>query len=1108
MRKNLLLVMLFLFSTAVTFAQVTTSSITGTLKDAKGDVLIGATVRATHQPSGTNYATTTNADGRYTIPNMRTGGPYVVTITYVGYEPKSIPNISLSLGQSFVLNEVMSQTGTALSDVVIKGTAASRLLNSNRQGSSTNISTREIATLPTITRNINDLTRLTPQASSTSNGAIGGGNYRQNAITVDGSNFSNRFGIGSNLPANGAPISLDALSEISVNVTPYDVKQGGFIGSAVNAVTRSGTNNIEGSVYTYWRSDNQQGNKVGDATFIKQKLQQNQTGFRIGGPIIKNKLFLFVNGEFMRQTSPGQQFTASSATNPFTVGNNQNVKRPTETQLNDISNFLRTKYGYETGPYQGYDFKSKNNKFLARLDWNINDNNKFNIRYSQVESSAPSFVSTSRSPLGDFAQSRTSQYALNFANSNYYQDQNLYSLSAEWNSNFNLFNTKLANTLRVTYDHQNDPRSSDSQVFPFVDILQAEGNSPNYPLTSFGYEPFTYGNLRDVKTTTVYDYVTWIKGIHNFTAGLQAEFSKTKNGFQRFGTGYYTFASWDDFANGANPTEFAITYPLNEGFKQAYPSFKFAQYSAYFQDDISLSDRFRVSPGLRLDLPTFPGVDEIRTHDLVNTLAFNGGYNVNTGVLPKTRVMFSPRIGFNYDVNGDRSLQIRGGTGIFTGQIPFVWIVSQSGDSGLLQFTQTYSGANVPGPFNPDPTAYRPTTLPKAGTTIPSAISAMDPNLKFPQVWGSNLAVDVKLPFGMIGTLEGMYKKDINNVYGTNVNLVNPQTMNVSGYPDHRDLYPSSNANKFVNPLVGGLPVANGTTGGGAFNAIVLTNGNPGHYYNVTAKLDKPFSNGLSVSLAYSRSGAKNIYDGSGDQLINTWSGTQVVNNPNNPPLSYASYVVPNRVIASIQYRKEYLKHLATTVSMFYEGSITGRFSYTYSQDFNRDGQRNDLIYVPKDASEITFSPVTATNGTVIYTAQQQSDAFFAYIAQDNYLSKRMGKYAERNGAQYPWRNQFDFKFLQDLFVNVGGKRNTIQFSFDVFNVGNLLNSKWGKYKLINNNSILVPTNVSSLGTTGTVKPTFNLATDRGSLITNTFRDDVSLNSTYFMQFGLRYIFN
>ncbi|WP_419803516.1 TonB-dependent receptor [Mucilaginibacter sp.] len=1108
MRKHLLLLFFSLFAVNFAFAQVTTSSLNGVIKDSKGVALIGATIQATHLPSGTRYGTATNADGRYAIPNMRVGGPYSVTISYIGYQAKTENDIVLTLGQNYVLNSVL-QSSTELKEVTVVATT-SRLLNSSHEGSTTNISSRDIGNLPTIGRNINELSRLTPQATSTSNGAIGGGNYRQNNITVDGSNFNNQFGIGSNLPANGAPISIDALEEISVNVSPFDVKQSGFIGSALNAVTKSGTNEFRGTAYTFFRNQSLQGNLVNRSSFVKQATQQNTYGFAIGGPIIKNKLFFFGNFETYKNEYPGQQFTASTPDNPYSA-TSTTVKRPMASVLDGYRQTLISKYGYDPGAYQGYGFKSTNTKFLGKLDWNINDNNHFNVRYSQVESRTPSFVSTSRSPLPSFTQTRTSQYALQFANSNYYQDQNLYSLSAELNSSFNLFNTKLANTLRGTFDHQNDPRSSDSQVFPFVDILNNTTSvtpGGTYPYTSFGYEPFTYGNLRDVRTYSFYDYLNWTTGIHSWTVGGQAEFSKIKNGFQRFGTGYYTFDSWDSFIGGKNPTDYAITYPINSDYHQVFPSFKFAQYSVYGQDDITFSDKFRISPGIRFDLPTYPGVDEIRTHPLVAALNFNGT-TINTGELPKTRIMVSPRIGFNYDIFGDRSLQIRGGTGIFTGTIPYVWIVAQSGDSGLLQFTKTYSGVNsTPGPFNPDPRAYLPATPPAAGTTIPSTISVMDPNLKFPQAWKSTLAVDGKLPFGIVGTLEGIYNKDINPVRGINPNLVNPSNLNVAGYPDSRLVYPATNSTKFIYPLTSaGLAVPTGTTTGTqAFNPVILTNGKGGYYYSITARLQKTFQKGFSGSIAYIHSEAKNLFDGSGDQLLNTWTTNYVSGNANNPGLSTASYVVPDRIVANFSYRREYLKHLATTLSLFYEGSIDGRYTYYYGADFNRDGQTNDLIYIPKNPSEITF--VSNTINGITYTPQQQSDAFFAYIAQDKYLSKHMGEYTTRNGATYPWRSQFDFKFIQQLFTNVGGKRNTLEFTWDVFNIGNFLNNRWGVHKLVNASAILTPTNTTALVAGGTVKPTFRLAADRGALVSSTFRDDVTLNSTYYMQFGLRYRFN
>ncbi|MXV52328.1 TonB-dependent receptor [Pedobacter sp. HMF7647] len=1114
MKKFLLSSLVLILTAFAGFAQVTTSSLTGSVKDSK-ETLIGASVKATHQPTGTVYGSSTNGDGRFTIPNMRVGGPYLIEITYVGYQTLKYENIYLKLGEPFTLNAVMQNTGTELREVAVTATNSRSVLNAKRTGTTTNIGSRDINSLPTISRSLNDMTRITPQASSANSGAIGGGNYRQNFITVDGSDFNNSFGIGTNLPANGSPISLDALEEISINVTPYDVKQSGFIGSAVNAVTRSGSNSFSGSAYYLFRNNSYQGDQVGDVSIPVQRTNISTYGFRLGGPIIKNKLFFFVNAEKNKQIVPGQNRIASTAALPYSPSGTV-VARPSVTELDAIKSYLVTNYQYEPGEYQGYAFAQDNTKFLARLDWNIAKNHRFNVRYSQVESSNPSFPSTSSSPVTNFATAtgRTSINALHFSNSNYYQEANLYTLAAELNSTFG---SKFSNTLRGSYSHQNDPRSSDSRDFPFVDILK-DGT----PFTSFGYEPFTKGNLRDVTTYTVLDNFNMYLGSHTITLGAQADFSQTKNGFQRFATSYYRFNSWADFVGGKLPTDYAITYSLSPGFAQAFPSFKFAQYSAYAQDEFTISDRFKLTAGLRVELPTYPDVSEIKTHELVYGLNFANGEKINTGVLPDQKLLFSPRLGFNWDIMGDRSVQVRGGSGIFTGRVPFVWIVSQSGDSGLLQITQTYSGNTVPGPFSPDPTKYLPATPPAAGTTIPSTISSIAPDFKNPQSWKSSLAVDAKLPWGIVGTLEGIYTKDLIVALGTNPNLVEPTALNVAGYPDSRPMYPNFNTQKFINPLIKGLPVAPGTTVDGkpvvtssndasAFNAIQLHNvKNKGYYWSVTAKLDKQFSNGLSAFVAYTRSEAKNIYDGNGDQLLNTWSLNNISGNPNNPALSYASYVVPDRVIAGINFRKEYLKSLATQFSLFYEGSIQGRYSYTYSTDFNRDGQVNDLIYIPKDASEVTFVPLTVGTGAsaVTYTPEQQSAAFFAYVDQDKYLSSHKGEYAVRNGAKLPWRNQVDVRFTQDIFKNVGGKKNTFQFTWDVFNIGNLINKDWGLVQTVNNSSILVPTNTANLTPGGTTKPTFRLATYQNQLITKSVNDLQTTLSTYYMQFGFRYIFN
>ena len=484
-------------------AQVTTSSLTGIIKTSTNAPLAGATVTATHQPSGTVYSATTTSKGQYNIQNMRVGGPYQVKVTYVGYTTQTFDDLYLRLAEASNIDATLSTGDQNLGTVTVTAGNRNSLLSANRKGTTTNINSRQILTLPTISRSINDLTRLTPQATSTNTGAIGGGNYRQNFITVDGSDFNNTFGIGNNLPAGGSPISIDALGEISINVTPYDVKQSGFIGSAINAVTRSGTNEFSGSAYTFWRNESMQGNKVGYNTpFARQNLAVNTYGARLGGPIIKNKLFFFVNFETGKTISPGQTNVVSSAQQPY--GSGSNVTRPTAAELDSFSRYLRSKYNYETGPYQDYDNEATNTRITARIDWNISRNHKFNIRYSQVESKSPSFVSTSRSPLSNYSTGvgRTDINALWYKNSNYYQDANFYSLSAELTSNLG----RVSNVLRFSFTNQNDPRSSDSQIFPFVDILK-DGT----PFTSFGYEPFTYGNLRDVKSYSLVDYATWTK---------------------------------------------------------------------------------------------------------------------------------------------------------------------------------------------------------------------------------------------------------------------------------------------------------------------------------------------------------------------------------------------------------------------------------------------------------------------------------------------------------------------------------------------------------------------------------------------------------------------
>ena len=1076
-------------------AQVTTSGISGKVTSGT-ETIIGATIIAVHTPTGSQYGTVTNPDGRFILSGLIAGGPYKVEISFVGYSKQTYNNVSINLGETFILNAALKESSVEMNEVIVVGNKA-KDFNNERNGAAINISSKQIGFMPTVSRSINDITRLTPQANGNQ---IGGGNYRQNTITVDGAQFNNAFGIGTNIPGNGAPISLDALDQVSVNITPFDVRQSGFIGASINAVTKSGTNEFKGSVYTYMQNEKFKGDSVGSSSFKKTPADFNLYGMTLGGPIIKNKLFFFLNYETEKSSVPGPTRVAATPDKPADYANN--IARPTVADMDMISKYLLDTYGYETGPYQGYSNESPASKFLVRLDWNINKNHKFNIRYSYHTSKTPNPPSTSFSPFSSsiYTGNRQAMDAMWFKNSGYFQERNFSSLASELNSRF--LDGKLTNTLRFTYSFQDEPRSTEGKTFPFVDILK-DGKA----YASFGTELFSYGNLREVSTITVTDEANFTLGINNITAGVQYEHNNTKNGFMRFGTSYYVFKSWDDFKNGVKPANYGVTFSNTPGYEQAFPGFDFGQSSLYIQDQITLFQNLKLTAGLRADLPTYS--QPAAAHPLVTPLVFDGGKSYNTATLPASRVLWSPRFGFNYDVFGNKSLVVRGGSGVFTGRVPFVWIVGQVGDAGMVQTTQTYSGTSVPGIFNPDMKAYYPATQPAAGTIIPRTPTIIDPDFKMPQSWKSSLAIDGQLPFGIKGTLEGIYNQDINTAFFVNRGIKGGVAMNIAGYPDNRIIYPNANIDKYYNFITsaGAITTANPLpSGANGVSPIVLENRKGGYYYSITAKLEKTFDFGLSAMAAYTRSDAKNLVDGAGDQAFGAWADNANVSGPNVPTLSHASYVTPDKVIANVSYRFEYLKSMATSVSLFYEGGSQGRFSYVYSSSIVRDGSNNALIYVPKDATEITF--VDQTVNSKVWTAAEQSTAFFKYIEQDDYLKTRKGKFAERNGAQLPWVNRFDFKVAQEFFVNVGGKRNTIQVSLDVLNVGNLINPDWGKTYLFNQNNILVPNNMSSVTATGTVKPNFKLNPYNNEMLSKTFRDNVSFASTYSMQLGIKYIFN
>lgn len=1074
-------ILLFVGMVTTTLGQVTTSSISGKVTGDK-EILPGAAIVAVHVPSGTQYGTITNSDGRFTIQGMRPGGPYTIEISFVGYSKATYQDISLSLGELFTLNSDLKESTTAVEEVLVVGAKPSAF-NNLKTGATTNVSSRELTTLPTISRSISDFTRLSPLAGGSN--SFAGRDGRLNNINIDGANFNNNFGLSSNnMPGGDAqPISLDAIEEVQVNVAPFDVRQANFTGAGINAITKSGTNKFKGSVYTFYRDQSFNGDKVGDEKLPEASTTSTKVyGATIGGPIIKNKLFFFANGEIEKSTFPGMNWLAADG-----VRTGTNVSRTTASDLNTFSSLLKSQYGYETGAYENYgNFETKNHKLLARIDWNINDASKLSLRYNTVVNTNDQLLNATSAPNPRSSSSRVGKDAMSFSNSNYGFENTVNSLSAELRTNYG---NKYSNQILGTYTHIQDKRTSDSELFPFIDIFDGGTNS----YMSAGYELFTFNNNVNNDVYTITDNFTSYLGRHTLTAGLSYEYLTFQNSYMRYGTSYYRYKDLASFQNNEAPTAFAITYSLTPGQTNPAAKLDFAQFSSYIQDEYNVFDNLKITYGVRMDLPQY--VNPLTNNPAVSLMTFNNGEKINLGQWPRQRLLWSPRIGFNWDVYNDKSLKVRGGTGIFTGRLPFVFFTNLPTNSGMIQntveVTKTSDLAGIR--FNPDPTAQlsNTTLFPiAAGTKAPGSIASIDHNFKMPQVWRSNLAADIKLPMNMMLTLEGLYTKDLNSIVQRNANLADSDPTKTYAGPDKRPIWNTTKVNSSMS------------------EAMVLDNTDKGYSYSFTGQLAFPIIKGFNGMVAYTHSLAKDITGNPGSQAASAWSNNLSVRGQNDLDLSYSQYLTPDRLVGSLSYRYEYAKHMATTVSIFYSGYNDGSFSYRYSNDFNKDGVNGDLMYIPASPSEINFTDfiVKVNNvNTVKYTAQQQADAFWTYVNQDKYLRDHKGEYAERNGAKYPWYNRFDAKIIQDFYIKTKGSRHTLQLSCDILNAGNLLNSSWGvrKNQVVSSGSLL---KFASLDANN--QPLFNLNESRGAFPTKTFENSLSTASTWGIQIGLRYIFD
>lgn len=1100
--------MAFIFSTAM--AQITTSSVSGKIT-ANGEDVIGATIKAVHQPSGTVYRAVTNIDGRYSIQGMRPGGPYVLEVTYVGYKNKQVKGISLSLGQNTVLNETLAEDAAQLEDVVVVADRNNNM-RTDRAGATTSINADQIEAVPTVSRSMNDLLKLTPQGANVGSGfSVGGGNYRQSYVTVDGAAFNNAFGIGGNLPGNGSPISLDALDQISVSSSPYDVRLSGFTGGAISAVTKSGTNDFKGTAYMYTTNSHLRGNKVSDYELNRLQSHSTTWGVSFGGPIIKDKLFFFANGEYQSNISAGPSGTARVNASDEWSPSSGTVHRPLQSDMDNMLSFLNKTYGYNPGRYQGYSLDTPSYKFLARIDWNINENNKINLRFSKSHDKNSKAPSNSTSPFKDYViypggtsdgvsisggknqSGRTANAGLYFESSRYDEVKNFTSLAGEWNSKWG----GVQNVLRLTYSYQDEPRSYVGGIFPTVDILK---DGAYY--MGFGPDPFTEGNLRQVKTFVATDEASWTMGIQNFTAGVQFETNKAVNGFGAASAGYYVYDSPEAFMAGGAPSAYGVTFPM-DGSGQFNATMKYQQFSAYIQDQVNFSERFRLTAGLRFELPIYP---ELKNNYNKNFAALewkdnNGNMNkYTTDQLPDAPLTVSPRVGFNWDILGNHKLVLRGGTGYFVGRLPFVWLVSAVGNAGCGQYTYFYpktadSVADyVMDKFyvNRDDQVKR---LQELGLAVnrdeaaaPETPTIIDKKLKMNATWKTSLALDAKLPYDIDFSLEGIYSRDFNPATVVNVDRYwdGEKKIELANSGDIRKSF-SSNTKSKINPY------------------LITNAGNKAYYYSITASLAKKFAFGLNLSASYTYSKAKSYGDGIGDQVSSAYYNNRYsINGNNDKELGYGTYVAPNRLLISASYKKDYAKHFGSEVGLIYEGMNIGyaggysctRYSYTMTGNVVGDYGSNNLIFIPESKEALDKWTFADYGG---YTAEAQKNDFWNYINQDDYLKNHKGEYAERGGAVMPWHHQLDFKFNQNFYLNVAGQKNTLQFGVDIKNLANLLNSSWGLYKTVNNMSLLKY---------DAKKNAYQFQKNGKEVLSKTFTNYTSFNSTYSIQFSIRYIFN
>nr|WP_319572589.1 carboxypeptidase regulatory-like domain-containing protein [uncultured Draconibacterium sp.] len=1083
---SFLLVAFILLSATIIQAQVTTSSMSGRVTDAEGAV-IGATVVATHTPSGTTYGTVTNAEGRFNLNGMRVGGPYNVKVTFIGYGAFTQNNITLSLGENYVMNVVLTEEALSLDEVIVSATRTK--FSNEKTGAVTNITNDQIDNLPTVNRSIMDITRLSPYGGDGM--SFVGSDGRTANFTVDGANFNNNFGLSDNLPGGGNPISIEAIEEMQVVIAPYDVRQTNFIGGGVNAITKSGTNTFKASAYTYHRNENMRGNAVYDQEIAGAREKDRNTlyGFTAGGPIIKNKLFFFINAEKEETPTVANRWRASTDG----VADPDNfISRTTENDLQTVSDFVRSKYGYETGSFTNFPADENNKKLLARIDWNITDKHRLALRYNYTKNTSWRSPNASSMDGGTrMSEARMSKASMSYANSMYSMDNLVHSFSFDLNSRLS---DNISNQFLATFSKLDDVRGTKSAPFPFIDILKDD-----QAYLSLGYELFTWNNGVHNNVWNIKDEMTFYSGNHKIVGGIAYEYKMADNAYMRNGTGYYRYSSLDDFLNEETPEIVNLTYGYDG---EANPAARVTsnKIGAYAQDDWSITERFKLSYGLRIDALTFNNNDLI-TNQAIKDLDYNGR-SIDTGKWPDANIIFSPRVGFVWDASGDKSLKVRGGTGLFSGNLPLVFFTNMPTNGGMVQYQAQINEKNAEnngfsmdefagglvtdGEGNATITALYdklaelgyPTTISPEDGTVPSSIAAVSSDFKMPQVWKTSFAVDYAFPtaFPLSATVEGIYNKTINGVTISDWSIPNVGGFARFNGVDNRPVYPAG--------------YRTGT------KAFILDNTSRGYGWSANITLNAQPTEQISLMAAYTHTVAKDVTGMPGSNPESAFTYVPTVEGPNNIKLHNSQYTTPDRLVASITAHDKCGNHY----SIIYEGWRGGaNESFMTVNDMNGDGYNYDAIYVPTDEE--------VANKEFRFVSEDDQTRFMDYVHANDYLKDQQGEYAEAYSVYSPWVHRVDLSYKHDFSVKTGNNEHKLQLSFDVKNVMNFFNSDWGVSKHLNpeigsDARILKYEGVDADGVATFSTP----ASIHGG--TKTFTPNYTLGQCWYASIGIKYIFN